>query len=302
MGEAILTGIYNTKQIQFFLQNGAAADDRQGLGFGEICARVEGTAGIFNPTASKIVFDTGCPNWIKANLDNFRLYYWNNYDTDKVKVELWFYVQYGYDGRSLSIMDNISAGQSRQSAWTFYNGTATTSYPTDATGYITASILDGHTNTPESSSNDTKIPNTSWVNTKISNITLTGGNDISIDNKAINYTGPRYYRLATRTWTYAQWTQYCERGVTSNISPSFTVAGIRTGDLVTVEGICSDRNNANVLAWGIANGEPAAETNNVSVTFLGLCIQDSFYVPNPIQVVTSLPSSPDANTIYIVTG
>ena len=42
-----------------------------------------------------------------------------------------------------------------------------------------------------------------------------------------------------------------------------------------MEGICSDRGNTNTLAWGIANGEPAAETNNVSVTFLGLNIQDT---------------------------
>ena len=156
---------------------------------------------------------------------------------------------------------------------------------------------------PEANSNNNSIATTSWVNTKISGVTLNAGTNIEIDNnKNINYTGPRYYRLATRTWTYAQWTQYCERGVTTNISPSYTVIGINAGDLVTVEGICSDRGNASVLAWGIANGEPAAETNNVSVTFLGLNIQDSFYVPYPIKVVTVLPSSPDANTIYIIKG
>ena len=130
--------------------------------------------------------------------------------------------------------------------------------------------------TPEANSNNNNIATTAWVNTKISDVTLTNGSDISIDNsKAINYTGPRYFRLATRTWTYAQWTQYCEKGVTTNLSPSYTVTGIRAGDLVSVEGICSDRNNANVLAWGIAQGEAASGTGNVSVTFLGLNIQEN---------------------------
>lgn len=153
-------------------------------------------------------------------------------------------------------------------------------YPTSGKPYTYAP-------TPEANSNDTQIATTAWVTSKVSNVTLNDGTNISIDNnKNINYTGPRYYKFATRTWTYAQWIQYCERGVTTSLSPSYTVTGIKSGDLVSIEGICSDRNNTSVLAWGIAQGEPDSSTNNVSITFLGLNIQEDNILVHTINAET----------------
>ena len=190
MGEIVLSGTHNTQQVQFMMQDGGINITKNGLNFGEISLRVNATAGILGTSTSGIFFNSACSPLALDNLDNIRLYYWNNYgeNTNKVKVELWCYVQEAYDGRSFSIIDKIGAGNARSNtSWTFYDGDLSDNYPTDATGYIAAAILTGNTATPVSNSNDTTVANTSWINTKLTDYQTIANLETSLSTSNTKY-------------------------------------------------------------------------------------------------------------------
>lgn len=162
--------------------------------------------------------------------------------------------------------------------WNFNKnvGAATTKWTnislTRDVDYFNAELLGTPTApTAQTGTSTTQIATTEFVSNALAGTSLSGGKFISVTNNEIDYTGTQLFKLATRSLTYAQWIASYERGVTSTTTASYTITGLRVGDFVTVEGICTDRSNVSVLANGVVT---AINGTSVTATYYGLSFQN----------------------------
>ena len=137
LASILINGTYQTNEIQFMVQQ---TNKLPSLTFGEIKTRVHDTAGTINLNDTDLAYTFMPKEMVNTGiLNGLRLYYWNNFDTNQAKVEIWIENPV-WTATTFSIIDTISVNSGRSRAWTFYHNDMHDGFPTDATGYKQARL------------------------------------------------------------------------------------------------------------------------------------------------------------------
>lgn len=161
-------GAYNVAELQAMVN---LTNKDPSIGFMEIKTRVHDKAG--KNSDSKVAFSLMTKEFSDVNFyQNTRLYYWNDYKENTVKYELWMFVP-AWTTATISVIDTISRESTRRQ-WNIFNkNNQYDGFPTDASGYIQATLNVLKSATPtEDTTTSTQVDTVGARNTKLQNYAL----------------------------------------------------------------------------------------------------------------------------------
>ena len=201
LASILINGTYQTNEIQFMVQQ---TNKLPSLTFGEIKTRVHDTAGTINLNDTDLAYTFMPKEMVNTGiLNGLRLYYWNNFDTNQAKVEIWIENPV-WTTTTFSIIDTISVNNGRSTAWTFYHNDMYDSFPTDATGYKQARLNVLSLGKPtEDTTSSVQADTVGARNTKLASYAL----DSSVVHKTGNetITGEKTFTTCIRKTTSTSW-------------------------------------------------------------------------------------------------
>ena len=201
LASILINGTYQTNEIQFMVQQ---TNKLPSLTFGEIKTRVHDTAGTINLNDTDLAYTFMPKEMVNTGiLNGLRLYYWNNFDTNQAKVEIWIENPV-WTATTFSIIDTISVNSGRSRAWTFYHNDMHDDFPTDATGYKQARLNVLSIGKPtEDTTSSVQADTVGARNTKLASYAL----DSSVVHKTGNetITGEKTFTTCIRKTTSTNW-------------------------------------------------------------------------------------------------
>ena len=294
LASILINGTFQTNEIQFMVQQ---TNKLPSLTFGEIKTRVHDTAGTINLNDTDLAYTFMPKEMVNTGiLNGLRLYYWNNFDTNQAKVEIWI-ENPTWTTTTFSIIDTISVNNGRSTAWTFYHNDMYDGFPTDATGYKQARLNVLSIGKPtEDTTSSVQADTVGARNTKLASYAL----DSSVVHKTGNetITGEKTFTTCIRKTTSTSWENIIS--MTGNNFPY--IAGYST-DNDTALALCTLHNGhwCNIEIHNNGTGgyatipTPATSDNSTKIATTNW-VRTLGFIPNySRQMSISLPYTAPAN-------
>lgn len=294
LASILINGTYQTNEIQFMVQQ---TNKLPSLTFGEIKTRVHDTAGTINLNDTDLAYTFMPKEMVNTGiLNGLRLYYWNNFDTNQAKVEIWIENPV-WTTTTFSIIDTISVNNGRSTAWTFYHNDMYDSFPTDATGYKQARLNVLSIGKPtEDTTSSVQADTVGARNTKLASYALDSNVVHKTGNETI--TGEKTFTTCIRKTTSTSWENIIS--MTGNNFPY--IAGYST-DNDTALALCTLHNGnwCNIEIHNNGTGgyatipTPATSDNSTKIATTNW-VRTLGFIPNySRQMSISLPYTAPAN-------